>query len=355
MTPTVTTASPAATGATATTAAVSSGAGNSSASMASRASGTAGSRDPSHAPKPFDRQLDTALQQQGAAREASGVAQATPSKADGESQHPATDARAKDKPQPDQAASALAGAMLTLVSPPMKVAGPQLLPASGKTAASESTAMEAVAGSDATITMPLPPGGSGSVKTVEVPPGTAASPPALAAATLLLKGTDLESAGNTAPAIAMSAVTAPAVPSTMHVLQLASPVGSHAFGQELAQQVTWLGGQDIKQARIRLHPEELGPLDVKVNVTHGRVDVTFNVQHPAAATAVQQSLAQLGHMLAQHGLNLGHAEVGQHPRGDQPTHHGRAAGGASSMDVDEGPAIALSGLPAAMGLLDAFA
>jgi flagellar hook-length control protein FliK len=311
-----------------------------------------GSRDPSHASKPFDHQLDAALQQQGGAR---GASSAPPSKADGKPQQPAADARAKDKPQPDQAASALAGAMLTLASPPMKVAAPQTLLASGKTAAAENTATDAIAGSDVNITMPLPPSDLGSANTVEVHPGTAALQPALVDAMWLPKGTGPESSGDMAQAVAMSAVTAPAVPSTMHALQLPSPVGSHAFGQELAQQVTWLGGQEIKQARIRLHPEELGPLDVKVNVTHGRVDVTFNVQHPAAATAVQQSLAQLGHMLAQHGLNLGHAEVGQHPRGDQSAHHGRASGGPSSMDVDEGAAIVLSSLPAAVGLLDAFA
>jgi len=94
--------------------------------------------------------------------------------------------------------------------------------------------------------------------------------------------------------------------------------------------VAWLGGQGIKQARIRLHPEELGSLDVKVSVTHGRVDVVFSAQHPAAVAAVQQSLPQLDQMLAQHGLSLGHAEVGQQDRGDRHGHAGDA--GAAPLD-----------------------
>ncbi len=355
MTPTVTPVSAATTPVSAAASAASSGPGNASAAMTSRASGATGPGDPAHAPKPFDRQLGAAMQQRGVASGASDAPQTPPSKAAGEPQQPTADTHAKDKPQPDQAATALAGAMLTLVNPPMKLAAPQPLPAAGKTAALENTATDAIAGADATAAPPLSMGESGGVKPIEVHPGAVALPLTSADTPVLHKSTAPAASGDTAQAVAMSAGTAPAVPATVHMLQLSSPVGSHAFGQELAQQVSWLVGQDIKQARIRLHPEALGPLDVKVNVTHGRVDVAFSVQHPAAATAVQQSLSQLGQMLAQHGLNLGHADVGQQPRGDQPTQHGRSSGGASSMDIDEGAARALSSVPAAVSLLDAFA
>lgn len=145
-----------------------------------------------------------------------------------------------------------------------------------------------------------------------------------------------------------------ALPATTHQLQLQPPVGSQDFASELGQQVAWLGGQDIKQARIRLNPEDLGPLDVKVSVMHGRVDVVFNAQHPAAVTAVQQSLSQLGQMLNQQGLSLGHAEVGQHDRG---THQGNGAMAADA-DQDDVGKIHGTGLQASVGavsLLDAFA
>jgi flagellar hook-length control protein FliK len=137
------------------------------------------------------------------------------------------------------------------------------------------------------------------------------------------------------------------------VLHLPSPVGSQGFAQDLSQQIAWLGNQNIKQARIRLHPEELGSLDVQVSVTHGRVDVVFSAQHPGAVAAVQQSLPQLDHMLAQHGLSLGHAEVGQHDRGDR---QGQAAG-AGSTTLDEPGEIHTVSTTALgqIGLLDAFA
>jgi flagellar hook-length control protein FliK len=59
-------------------------------------------------------------------------------------------------------------------------------------------------------------------------------------------------------------------------------------------------------------------------------------------------------MLSQHGLSLGHAEVGQQDRGDR---HGSAANGSSDA-LDEIGEIRGAGAPASPGtvsLLDAFA
>ena len=84
------------------------------------------------------------------------------------------------------------------------------------------------------------------------------------------------------------------------------------------------------------------------------MDVVFSAKHPAAVTAVQQSLPQLDHMLAQHGLSLGHAEVGQQQSGD-----GHARGeGRDAAAVDEIGEVQGASLPLAasrVGLLDAFA
>ncbi|WP_235580245.1 flagellar hook-length control protein FliK [Rhodanobacter sp. Soil772] len=161
---------------------------------------------------------------------------------------------------------------------------------------------------------------------------------------------DKDSSDGRGLAAVLSAPPAAAAPVAAHQLQLQSPLGSQAFAQDLGQQVAWLGGQNIKQARIRLHPEELGSLDVSVSVTHGRVDVVFSAQHPAAVSAVQQSLPQLDQMLAQHGLSLGHAEVGQHGRGGRQG-HAEDAGTAAVEEIGDVLPVSLG----RVGLLDAFA
>lgn len=143
---------------------------------------------------------------------------------------------------------------------------------------------------------------------------------------------------------------APALP----VLQVPSPAGTPAFADELGQHVAWLGGQSIKQARIQLRPEELGALDVKITVNHGRVDVVFHAQHPGAVTAVQQSLPQLDQMLAQHGLSLGNTEVGQQSQGNAEG----SSGDGRNTGSDGGDDLQPVDIPVRlrqMGLLDAFA
>lgn len=156
----------------------------------------------------------------------------------------------------------------------------------------------------------------------------------------------------TAPApTPASPAPAPALPQ----LQLSSPPGSPGFADELGQQVVWLGRQDIQQAKIRLHPEDLGSLDVHLSVSHDRVDVVFSAQHPAAVTAVQQSLPQLDHMLNRHGLSLGHAEVGQQQGGGNGHARGEGSSAATTDEIGEVHGASLPAVTGRVGLLDAFA
>ncbi|NID16864.1 flagellar hook-length control protein FliK [Luteibacter yeojuensis] len=98
-------------------------------------------------------------------------------------------------------------------------------------------------------------------------------------------------------------------------LQATQPATSPQFAQELGEQIAWMGSGQVKEARIKLHPEELGSMDVRVNVDGGKVNVAVIAQHPAAVHAVQQTLSQLDSMLAHHGLSLGQADVGQRQAG----------------------------------------
>jgi flagellar hook-length control protein FliK len=143
----------------------------------------------------------------------------------------------------------------------------------------------------------------------------------------------------------------------LHVASMNSSVGTPAFAQELGQQVAWMGGQNIKEARITLHPEDMGQLDVKVSVSQNHVDVSFIAQHPNAVHAVQQTLSQLDSMLAHHGLTLGQAQVGQGNSGGagQGASSGSAAGGDASATDEGDVSSVVAPVVQALGLLDTFA
>lgn len=172
----------------------------------------------------------------------------------------------------------------------------------------------------------------------------------LAGAKPVLREASATDDGATAVAAPPPQSTAPPVPQ----VQVLAPAGTPAFATELNQQITWFATQDVKQARIRLHPDELGMLDLKISVQHGHVDVAFTAQHPGAVLALQQSLPQLDQMLAQQGLSLGHSEVSQHGRDESPAQgsgHGAAGDGAD----DTGAIGAVASPRPNLGLLDAFA
>lgn len=159
-------------------------------------------------------------------------------------------------------------------------------------------------------------------------------------------------------ALDATAVATPTNTSTTtgHSLANNAPVGSSGFAKELGQQVTWLSGQEVKQAQIRLNPESLGPLDVKVNVEHGRVDVAFMTQHPAATAAVQQGLDHLSQMLSGQGLSLGQATVGQQSQQQQFEGQSQASNGKASTNTsDADDTVAATVQRVAIGLVDAFA
>ncbi|BBD79381.1 flagellar hook-length control protein FliK [Aerosticca soli] len=148
---------------------------------------------------------------------------------------------------------------------------------------------------------------------------------------------------------------AAAAPVAVHRLDVASTPGTPVFAQELGQQVVWLGQQDIKQARIRLHPEDLGQVDVKVSVQHGgQVDVSFAAQHPGVVHALQQTLPQLDALLAQQGLSLGQAQVGQQQGGGGGADGGAATAGTGSEAARE-DVPPMTGVVRGNGLLDTFA
>ncbi len=260
----------------------------------------------------------------------------------------------------DQAGAALAGSMLALLGLSSGVAPAAAAATSaGETAnpASTGTAGKTVtsdAGAAAWLQANAPDSGSAATAIGTALPSAGTQPagdeiglPAVAKAA--------DRSADLASVLGLPATVAAAAPAVTHQLQLPSSVGSQAFAHELGQQVVWLTGQDVKQARIRLHPEELGQLDVKINVSHDRVDVVFSAQHPAAVTAIQQSLSQLGQMLTQQGLSLGHAEVGQHDHGKNHGSGGATPNDAAVDDTDEVHGVGLRTSIGAVGLLDAFA
>lgn len=230
-----------------------------------------------------------------------------------------TTAPVEDQAAGDLAAASLAGAMLALLPSAAAALQPGGAATTGSSAPATTPGMGATGAIDTGAATPLSTGDAGNPALTAAANAFVAGRDVLSTAAAVPPPLDSgkDSGSDTGQPTALLAAPANALSVAPQILQLQVPAGSPAFGRELGQQVAWLTGQGVKQASIRLHPEELGQLDVKISMNQGRVDVVFNVQHPAAVAAVQQTLPQLNQLLAQHGLSLGHAEVNQQQRGDR--------------------------------------
>lgn len=328
---------------------------------------------PAPPPKPKAAPSQDTTQAKGPDRDASTPAQAKAPTTPDDDTAKDDDGSAKDD-KADGGDTSIATAMLALIGVPPKAPPAATAPADavGDAAGKTATALglgglpplgadvaSAAAGIKDGLVDPL---GTGANAAVATTPDAAAAASVFASllATQAADATpdkgDARSATDPSQASPMPLLHNPA-PNVVAVpqLQATHPAASPQFAQELGEQIAWMGAGQLKEAQIKLHPEELGMMDVRVNLEGGKVNVAIMAQHPAAVHAVQQTLSQLDSMLAHHGLELGQANVGQRQAGQG------GEGGGSAQGQSQGGDDSMSGAPVAVtsrvsrGLLDEVA
>jgi flagellar hook-length control protein FliK len=83
------------------------------------------------------------------------------------------------------------------------------------------------------------------------------------------------------------------------------------FTSELKDKVMVMMNQKLQQIEIRLDPQELGNVNVKINLQNEQAVVNFTVQNQQAKEAFDQNLGRLKDMLAESGVDVGDANVEQ--------------------------------------------
>jgi flagellar hook-length control protein FliK len=100
---------------------------------------------------------------------------------------------------------------------------------------------------------------------------------------------------------------------------IAVPVANGGWPQAVAAQVHWFVSNDVQSATLRLSPEHLGPVEVRIDVHDSQVNVNFSAAHAETRVALEQTVPRLREIFAGSGLTLGQASVQQDPRpGSKP-------------------------------------
>ncbi|MBN5049663.1 flagellar hook-length control protein FliK [Stenotrophomonas sp. YIM B13575] len=134
-------------------------------------------------------------------------------------------------------------------------------------------------------------------------------------------------------------------------------LGDDGFDQAIGARIGWLADQKIGHAHIRLNPEDLGPVDVRLQMNGDKVHASFSSPHVDVRQALESSLPRLRELLGEQGFQLAHADVGQQHSGDgnpgsQTAGGGRGGDGEPSLGDTT---VSASQLIRQRGLLDAYA
>jgi len=137
--------------------------------------------------------------------------------------------------------------------------------------------------------------------------------------------------------------------------QMHAPVGTNGWSDELGVRLTLMAHTGIGSASLRLTPESLGPLEVRIAVRDSTASVWFGAQHPDTRVALEQALPRLRELFAAQGLNLTDAGVSREPPGEtQRNPRGTTAAAGSTPALVTGGSLSAE-VRAPSGLIDTYA
>ena len=174
------------------------------------------------------------------------------------------------------------------------------------------------------------------------------SPAAGAAATAVAPTAPAANAANAAiatwPAAAtpLSATAHGAPAPTLAEARLQASPGSAEFAPALGAQLNVFLRDGIQHARLQLHPAELGPLTVQIQIDGATAQVRMAAEHPLTRQALEQAIPTLASTLRESGLTLTGGGVFEQPAQtqsqtqSQSQHDGRAPAGARGAGTRDG-------------------
>lgn len=104
-------------------------------------------------------------------------------------------------------------------------------------------------------------------------------------------------------------VTASATSSTPSTPMLNSQLGSDEWQQALSQQIVMFSRNGQQNAELRLHPEDLGAIQISLKLDNDQAQISLVSSHSHVRSALEAAIPQLRSALAESGINLGESQV----------------------------------------------
>ena len=134
----------------------------------------------------------------------------------------------------------------------------------------------------------------------------------------------------------------PSLPASPVLAQVAAPVGSPDWPQQLGDRVAVLVSQNLTNAQIKLSPAHLGPLEIRIAVSDGQANIAFTSHSQVTREALEAAAPKLREMLSGQGFAHVNVDVSQQQFRERAPQSARYE---PEFSFAAGPATASSALP----------
>lgn len=105
---------------------------------------------------------------------------------------------------------------------------------------------------------------------------------------------------------------------TVEVPAMTRNLSHPEWNAELGEKLLWMHKQAIPSAELRINPQHLGPIFIKVDVDQDQASVSFTAQHAGVKDAIEAAIPKLREMLSGQQLNLVDVNVSQQQSEQKP-------------------------------------
>ena len=100
-------------------------------------------------------------------------------------------------------------------------------------------------------------------------------------------------------------------------LAISRPLDHPDWSKDLGEQIVWMNNKTMSAAEIKLNPEHLGPISVRIDIHQDQASIMFTAHHAEAKEAIESSIPKLREMLDTQQLNLINVNISQNSTPDQ--------------------------------------
>lgn len=135
-----------------------------------------------------------------------------------------------------------------------------------------------------------------------------------------------------APVMSSHATAQPAAATVATAPVISQPLGTHEWQQAISQHVTLFTKQGQQSAELRLHPEDLGQVQISLKLDDNQAQLQMISGHSHVRAALEAALPMLRTQLAENGIQLSQSSIssessaGQQQSSSQQQQHASRSG-----------------------------